>query len=398
MGIKDLFKQNNNTEKTVTVSSVQLLTDNNNSFFAWNGNVYQSDIVRSAIRVKSKAVGKTVAKHIRNDKNGLKVNPEPYMKFLIEEPNNLMNMQQLLEKMVTHLELNNNAFALIDRDDYGYPIGIYPITSTNVEALRSSQGELYLRFTLKDGKRATFAYSNIIHLRQDFNENELFGDSNIESLRQLMDVVTTVDQGIIKAIKNSNLIQWLLKFNNTLQPDDLEKATKQFVKSFMNMDSESAGAAAVDSKMDAQQVTQNSFIPNAEQMDRTTKRIYSYFNINENIIQSKFSENEWISFYENSINPIIIQLSSEFSRKLFTRKERSFGNKIIFESSDLSFASMTTKLQLVQLVDRAILSPNELRGYFNLAPVEGGDDLLLRLDTAKQSDQTKRADESNSTK
>lgn len=383
--------QKNTTEKAVTVSSYKLVTtdDTNNSFFVWNGNLYNSDVVRSVIRVKSKAVSKSVAKHIRNDKAGLKVNPEPYMKFLLEEPNTLMSMQQLLEKAVTQLELNNNAFILIVRDDFGYPTQLIPITASSVDALRNGVGELYLRFTIKNGKRVTFAYSDIIHLRQDFNSNEIFGDSNFEALKDLMDVVGTIDQGIIKAIKNSNVIQWLLKYNANLNPDDLKKNTQEFVNSFLNMDAETVGAAATDNKFDAQRVEPKSFVPNAEQMDITTKRIYSYFNINENIIQSSYSENEWIAFYESAIEPIIVQLSNEFTRKLFTRKERSFGNKIVFEGSNLAFASMTTKLQLVQMVDRGIMSPNEVRAILNMHPVEHGDEYLLRLDTAKQSEQTK---------
>lgn len=377
------------SEKVVSVSSYKLLTDDTtNNFFVWNGNLYESDVIRSVIRVKAKAISKSVAKHIRNDKTGLKVNPEPYMKFLLEEPNSLMSMQQLLEKAVTQLELNNNSFILIVRDDFGYPTQLIPITANSVDALRNGNGELFLRFTLKNGKRVIFAYSDIIHLRQDFNSNEIFGDSNFEALKDLMDVVGTIDQGIIKAIKNSNVVQWLLKYNANLNPDDLKKNTQEFVNSFLNMDSESVGAAATDNKFDAQRVEPKSFVPNAEQMEKTTQRIYSYFNINEKIIQSSYSENEWIAFYESAIEPIIVQLSNEFTRKLFTRKERSFGNKIVFEGSNLAFASMSTKLQLVQMVDRGIMSPNEVREILNMHPVEHGDEYLLRLDTAKQSERT----------
>jgi len=386
--LRNLF-QKNMSEKVVSVSSYKLLTDDTtNNFFVWNGNLYESDVIRSVIRVKAKAISKSVAKHIRNDKTGLKVNPEPYMKFLLEEPNSLMSMQQLLEKAVTQLELNNNSFILIVRDDFGYPTQLIPITANSVDALRNGNGELFLRFTLKNGKRVIFAYSDIIHLRQDFNSNEIFGDSNFEALKDLMDVVGTIDQGIIKAIKNSNVVQWLLKYNANLNPDDLKKNTQEFVNSFLNMDSESVGAAATDNKFDAQRVEPKSFVPNAEQMEKTTQRIYSYFNINEKIIQSSYSENEWIAFYESAIEPIIVQLSNEFTRKLFTRKERSFGNKIVFEGSNLAFASMSTKLQLVQMVDRGIMSPNEVREILNMHPVEHGDEYLLRLDTAKQSERT----------
>ena len=42
---------------------------------------------------------------------------------------------------------------------------------------------------------------------------------------------------------------------------------------------------------------------------------------------------------------------------------------------------MQTKLNLGTLVDRGILTPNEVREYFNLAPIDGGDIALLRKDT-----------------
>ncbi len=76
-----------------------------------------------------------------------------------------------------------------------------------------------------------------------------------------------------------------------------------------------------------------------------------------------------------------MQLSGEYTRKLFSRRERGFSNKIIFESSNLNFASMQTKLNLVQYVDRGIMNPNEVRAILNMAPREGGDEYIRRLDT-----------------
>lgn len=369
---------------------IQLLTSNdNNSFFSWNGNVYESDIVRSAIRAKAKAVSKSVAKHVRNDVQGLKINPEPYMKFLLEEPNNTMSMQQLLEKTVTQLELNNNAYIFIDRDTNGFPTGLYPIIATSVQVFKNSVGDLFLQFTLKkNGQNVTFNYKDVIHLRQDFNENELFGDSNTQALAQLMEVVGTVDQGIVKALRQSNIIQWLLKYEANLKQDDIDKSVKRFTDSFMNIDSEFGGAAGIDNKVDAQRVEPKSYLPDKEFQKENSRRIYNYFGINEKIINASYTENEWIAFYELSIEPILVQLSNEFTRKLFTRKERSYGNKIMFESSNLAFASMATKLALVSFADRAIMNPNEIREIMGYAPVSHGDEYLLRKDTGTTNEST----------
>lgn len=383
MGWMDFLKPKN---KAVTVSKYQLITDQGGGFYAWNGNLYKSDIVRSAIRPKVQAIGKAVAKHIRENDQGTKVNPDVYMRFLLEEPNIYMTGQQMQEKLTTHLELNNNAFAFINRDENGYPTELYPITATTCEVLQDDRGTLFMRFTLRTGKTVTFRHEDVLHLKKDYNENEFFGDSPAEALTPLMEVVSTTDQGIVKAIRNASAIKWLLKFNSNLRPEDLKQSTTDFVKTYLDIDSEVGGAAATDAKFDAKQVDPKDYVPNDKQMDKTTERIYSFFNTNRNIVQSDYKEDQWIAYYESAIEPTVVQMSNEFSRKLFSRRERGFGNKIIFESSNLSFASMQTKLQLSDFVDRGIMTPNEVRKVLNMAPIEGGDVAVRRLDTRPTSE------------
>jgi HK97 family phage portal protein len=376
LGLFDRFRN-----KAVTVSKYKMIVDNGGGFYTWNGNLYQSDIVRAAIRPKAQAIGKAIGKHIRKGIDGTKVNPDVYMRFLLEEPNPYMTGQQMQEKLATHLELNSNAFAYIHRDKNNIPIQIYPINAATVEAVQNDQGELFIKFHQLKGGPVTFRYSDLIHLRKDYNSNEIFGDSNVDTLTPLMDIVNTTDQGIVKAIKNSNIIKWLLKFNQTLRPEDIKKQTQQFINDYMNVESDTIGAAATDAKMDAQQVEPKDYVPNEKQMNNTVNRIYSFFNTNEKIIQASYSEDEWISYYESSIEPVIVQMSNEFTRKLFSRRERGHGNQVVFEASNLQFASMSTKLNLREMVDRGALTPNEWREALNLAPIEGGDVPIRRLDT-----------------
>lgn len=364
----------------------KMLTDTGNGFYAWNGKLYQSDIVRACIKPKTKAIGKLVAKHIRttlkDGKTSIETNPLTYMRFLLEEPNEYMSFQVMLEKVANQLSLNNNAFILIVRDGFGVPCALYPIPCTSVEA-KYINNVLHLKFYFMNGATNIFPYTEVIHIRDDFFNNDIFGDSSVEALSQLMNVVTTIDQGIIKAVKNSGVIRWLLKFTQSLRPDDLKTNAKEFADNFLALTSESLGVAATDSKADAVQIEPHDYVPNAAQIDRNTRRIYDFFNTNEKIVNSTYSENEWISYYEAVIEPLASQMSAEFSRKLFTRRERGCGNAILFESSNLTYASMGTKLQLVQYVDRGIMTPNEVRSYLNLAPIDGGDVALLRKDTGK---------------
>lgn len=382
------------------VAGVELMQQVGNNYISWNGTIYNSDIVRSCIRPKVKATGKLVAKHLKDvvDAEGhheLKVNPSNAIRFILDEPNPLMTGQMLQEKLATQLCLNSNAFALIIRDDYGSPMEIYPVIARTVDAVYDSAGKLRLKFTLNNNKVYEFPYEDIIHLRQDFNENDIFGTPIAPVLVPLLDVVTTTDQGVINAIKNSSIIRWLLKFTNSMRKEDLKSQAKDFADNFLAT-SEGMGVAAVDAKADAQQINPTDYVPNAAQMDRTTKRIFDLFNTNDAIVSSKYTEEQYNSYFDAEVEPVLIQLGGEYTRKLFTRRERVFGNKIVFEASAWDSASISTKLNLQAMVDRGALTPNEWRATLNLAPVPGGDDPIRRLDTAAV-DNSEKSTEGGST-
>ena len=367
--------------RSVVQTRFEMIEDKGNGFYAWGGVLYKSDIVRACIRPKVKAIGKLTPQHIRSDTTGLKVNPEPYIRFLYEEPNPYMSGQVFREKMATQLCLNNNAFALIVRDENGYPMEMYNIPCIAVETIYNPLGELFLKFTNRNGRTATYPYSDIIHLRQDINENDLFGDSPREVLKSLMEVVSTTDQGMVKAIKNSGVIRWLLKFKTGMRPEDVTKKTTEFANEFLNIKN-NIGTAGIDPSTEAIQIKPNDYVPNAALIDRMSKRIYSFFNTNEKIVQSNYTEDEWNAYYESEIESVGMQWSGEDTRKIFSRRERGFGNKIIYSANNLQYASMSTKLGLQAMVDRGAMTPDEWREVLNLPPIEGGNKPIRRLDTA----------------
>jgi hypothetical protein len=241
-----------------------MMTDKGNGFYAWDGKLFHSDIIRACIRPKAKAVGKLVGKHIREtitaDGKTLTINPDAYIRFLLEEPNPYMTGQVMQEKLETQLCLNNNAFAVIVRDDRGCPMEIYPVPAAQVDAIYDAGMNLYLKFYFPNGRQATFPYSDVIHLRHDVYENDIFGESPVPALSGLMDVINTTDQGIIRAIKNSSIIQWLLKFTNSLRPEDLQKQATDFANNYLSINSASVGVAAVDSKAEAVRVEPKDYV------------------------------------------------------------------------------------------------------------------------------------------
>ena len=196
-----------------------------------------------------------------------------------------------------------------------------------------------------------------------------------------MECVGIIDQGIVKAIKNSGVIRWLLKFGQAMRPEDIKANTKAFVDDYLSYETESFGAAGVDTKTEAKQIEPKDYVPNAAVTERIVERIYSFFNTNKKIVQSQWSEDEWMAYYEAEVEPVAIQLSDVITNILFGISGQEKGNRIIYEASNLQCASLNTKLAFQAMVDRGAMTPDEWRATMNMAPIPGGDKPIRRLDT-----------------
>lgn len=358
----------------------ELINSADSRFYAWSGKLFDSDIVRAAIRPKANAIGKLQAKHIRGEGTGMKINPDPQIRAIMEQPNPYMSMQDFLCKMTFQREIYHNAFAYVKKDDTGYPLEVYPVPYNEVELVEVG-GEPFAKFTFLLGKFTVIPYTDLIHLRKDFFSHDFYGDKGILPLKNIMEIINTTDQGIVNAVKNSAIVKWIMMFKNILQPKDKELAIEDFTKNYLAIE-KASGVAVSDPRYELKQVEDRNYVPNAAQMKEAIQRLYSYFGTNDAIIQNKYKEDEWNAFYESEIEPIIIQISNAFTRAFFSAEKRAKGNRIIFEASNLAYASMTTKLNLLQMVDRGAMTPNEWRLVLNMGPVEGGDKPIRRLDTA----------------
>jgi len=391
--LKKIFgkeKEINNTGYT----QFKLLSSTTSSFSSFDGNIYNNDIIRSCIRPKTNAVGKLHPIHIRTDtKTGeRKYSPNPNIKMLLRFPNQYMSMQKLLEKMMNQRELTNNAYAFIRKDALGNPLSIFPIPSTKVELLEKSE-EVFAQFTFRNGKKMTVPYSDIIHLRKDFNDSDFYGSDCSSVLNNVMNVIDTTDKGIIKSIKNSNVIKWLMKFKQVLRPEDKEMAVQEFTDNYLNIEkAETGNVATVDPRYDLEQVKDSNFVPNGDVIAKYERRLKNYFGVSDEIIQNNYNEEQWNAFYESEIEPIATELSDQLTFKLFTKYELEDGNEIIFEASSLEFTSPKTKLNLKEMVDRGAMNVNEWRKVMNLPSTKNGDEFIRRLDTAPVDNKLKEGE------
>ena len=115
---------------------------------------------------------------------------------------------------------------------------------------------------------------------------------------------------------------------------------ENFIQDYLNINN-NGGIAVLDSAAEYIPIDNKPYAIDEKQMQAVKTKIYDYLGVSEAIVNSSYDENQWAAFYESVIEPLALQLSLEFTRKLFNdRKEPS---AILFCSRAGGFNSPATR-------------------------------------------------------
>jgi HK97 family phage portal protein len=361
-----------------TYSSFKLTNGWNPTFTSFGENAYASAQARACIHAIANNTAKLTAKHLVLGVEGLKKRDSKTQYLLDTRPNPIMSAFDFYYKMITQLMNKNNAFALIEREPLNLsPTMVIPISYSSVEAIESD-GEMFLKFITNDGKQLTLPYVDVIHLRRFYYDKDVFGEDNA-ALMPTLELINTINDGMSNAVQSSASLRGLLKFTGIVKDSDRERERAAFVTNFLSS-ANNGGIAAVDNKYEFQPIDSKPQLINKAQMDAVKWEVYSYFNVSDVIINSKWTEDEWNAFYEGVIEPLAIQMSQEFTNKIFRKTEIDKGNRIMFEANRLQYASNTTKISFTNtMITLGLATINEVREVWNMTPIEGGDKRLQTL-------------------
>lgn len=378
MEIRSLFKRlfkSESDNKPSMVTSFKFLDGNDASFTVYKGDLINDPDVIACVDAIARNGAKMHPKHIRNF-NGQFENITGYTyKLLAKKPNELQNAYQFYYQVISNLELYNDSFIYVQRDlSKNRVTGLYPLDFSDGK-LYEYKDKLFVMFKFGNSKARYVSYDDCIHLTRFTNKEGLFGGSTTPIIKTLS-MKHVLDEGIVNAIKTTSSIKGLLKSTKALlKPEDVKKMRDQFVEDFIQH-ADKSGIGGLDATTDFIPVKIEPTTANETQIKEIDDKVLSYFGVNLNILQSSYNEDQWNAFYESVLEPIGLQMSLEFTNKLFTATELNFGNEIIFESNRLQYASNTTKINLLRYANN-IMTLNELREVFNLAPREDGDVILI---------------------
>ena len=342
-------------------------------FTPYKGDFHEDIDVLACVDAIARNGAKMHPRHIRNFANKLEYVKGNLYTLLAKRPNEVQNAYQFYYQVIANLELYNNAFVYMQRDNDLNITGLYPLNYNEVK-LWEYNDKIFVEFKFGRGKQRFVPYDSCIHLTRLISKDGMFGGSTLP-IRKVLDIKHILDEGIVNAIKTTQSIKGILKSTKAmLKPEDVKKMRDQFVNDFAN--NNKSGIGGLDATTDFTPVKIEPTTASKDQTEIFDKKILAYYGVNENIIQSNYSEDEWNSFYESVLEPIGLQMSLEFSNKIFTPTQKAFGNEILFESNRLQYASNKTKIELVRYCSN-ILTINEQREVFNLAPIEDGDTFLI---------------------
>lgn len=331
------------------LSKFKLLNGDSLIWTSYKNNPYDVKVARQCIDRIATNGAKMIPKHIQKiNGNTLTVNGD--INFLLQhKPNPIMTKFDFLYKVLSNLYSYNNSFIYKARDREGMITGFYPIIAREDDLLQDKVGNIYLRFKFINGKTYTLPYTDLIHLRLFYNENDIFGSDN-KALRTDLETAITSSEGIKNAVQMSSKIKGLLQFTNAmLKPKDIKESKDRFVEDFLSLENKS-GIVALDGKAEFKEINIKPITLDKDQLERVNYNIFDYFGVSEKIINNSFTADEWNAFYEGVIEPRAIQLSDAFTNNVFSEQAIKDGNEIIFSVNRIQYANIDQKVKLLNTI------------------------------------------------
>lgn len=370
-------------------------------FSQFGTNIYASDVVQQALKCIVDEMKKLNPTHVRY-KGSDPVPVRGNVQDILDNPNRLMTTSEMLEKTVWLLLMNYNAFIVptyytwVDEKtgaERRYYDGLYPINPTQVDFIEDASGRLFVHFLFWNGYDTTIAYDDLIHIKYNYSVNQYMGGNEYgqPDHRALLDTLELNDallKGVAKAMKASYAVNGVVKYNTLLDGDKTEKALKELETKLKNNES---GFLPLDLKADFTPLNHTSALVDEATLKFIDGKILRNWGVPLDILTGDYTKEQYEAFYQKTLEPLIVAISQAFTKKMFTDRERAFGNKIELYPKELIFMTVSQTLEMINMLSpTGGLFENEKRVALGLRPLpelEGKRYMSLNWIDAEQANQ-----------
>ena len=371
MGLFDIFLKNRPRTPDTAPASFTMINGNTPKFAPFGKEVYQSELVRASINAR--------ATHISKLNIQLMGAARPALQTKMKHaPNQFMTWSQFMYRLSTILDIHNTAFICPIYDEYGEPSGIFTPVPHRCEIV-SYNGTPYLRYEFSWHEKAAIELSYCGIMTKFQYKSDFFGENN-HALFPTMELINIQNQGIEEGVKSAASYRFMARVNNFTKAEDLAKERRRFTQENFSRDAKGGGLLLFpNTYTDLKQIDAKPWVIDDKQMEIIKANVFEYFGVNEDVLMNKAYGDAWSAFYEGAIEPFAIQFSEVMTKMLFTLREQSQGNRVMATANRLQYLSNADKLNVSsQMLDRGIMSINDVREIWNLPPVDGGDVRIIR--------------------
>ena len=344
--------------------------------------IYASDVVVQCLKCIVDEMKKLNPTHVRyNGSDPTPVRPST-VQDVLNNPNPLMTTSEFIEKTVWLLLMNYNAFVIpiyrtwTDENtgqERRYYEALYPINPTQVDFIEDEAGRLYVKFMFWNGYTTTIPYDDVIHIRYNYAVNQYmggdeFGQPDHKALLQTLDLNHKLLQGIAKAMNASYVVNGVVKYNTLIDDGRTEKALQELERKLQNSES---GFLPLDLKADFTPLKRETQIVDGDTLKFIDEKILRNWGVPLKILTGDFTKEQYEAFYQKTLEPLILSVSQAFTKKLFTEREKSFGNKVILYPKELIFMTVQQTLEMINtLAPSGAMYENEKRVALGLKPLK----------------------------
>lgn len=347
----------------------------------FGNNIYASDVVQQALKCIVDEIKKLNPKHVRY----IGQDPVPVKRSTIQDvldnPNQLMTTSEFLEKTAWLLLMNYNAFIIptyytwVD-DKTGaerrYYESLYPINPIEVDFIEDAGERLFVTFRFMNGYTTTVPYDDVIHIKYNYSVNQYMGGNiqgqpDHQALLDTLELNNTLLKGIAKAMNASYAVNGVVKYNTLMDDGKTAAALKELEQKLAN---NASGFLPLDLKAEFIPIQRTTSLVDKDTLAFIDEKILRNFGVPLAILTGDYKKEQYEAFYQKTLEPLIIAISQAITKKVFTRRERAFGNKVELYPKDLIFMTVSQTLEMINILSpTGGLFENEKRVALGLQPL-----------------------------
>lgn len=342
-------------------------------------NIYLSDAVQQAVACIVNEIKKLNPTHVRYKSDDPTPIRHSTVQDVLSDPNPLMTTSEFLEKITWLLMLNYNAFIvpiyrtwMDNGEEHRDYEALYPINPTEVDFIEDASGRLFIRFYFASGYETTFPYDNVIHIKYNYSINQYMGGDemgqpNNEALLKTLELNKQLLDGLAKAMKASYNVNGIMKYNTLMDDNKIHEAIREFEEKLNRNES---GILPLDLKTEYTPLEHKIELVDADTLKFIDEKILRNFGVPLCILTGDYTKEQYEAFYQKTLEPIIVSMSQAITKKIFTPRERAFGNRVELYPKELIFMTTSQTLEMINILSpTGALFENEKRTALGLRPL-----------------------------